>query len=103
MFFVESQRKMFSNFCQKEESATSKAKKIKGDESIQEIVTLIQFANDETDYGMALEFGLNMFTFGDLALHKYIKSTLPVCYELLNRNLYAEIIREHLKNRKLFI
>lgn len=44
-----------------------------------------------------------MFSFGDLGLHKYIKSTLPICYELLGRGYYAEIIREHLKNRKINI
>jgi hypothetical protein len=52
---------------------------------------------------MGIEFGMNMFCFGDLALHKYIKCTLPVCYELLNRDYYSEIIREHLKNRKINI
>jgi hypothetical protein len=94
---------MFTNYCLKEENESAKAKKLKADDDIQEIITLIQFANDETDYGMALEFGLNMFSFGDLALHKYIKSILPVCYDLLGRNLYGEILREHLNNRKLSI
>ena len=58
------------------------------------------YSLDETDFGMGLEFGLNMFTYGDLALHKYIKRILPVCYELLNRGHFGEILREHLKNRK---
>ena len=42
-----------------------------------------------------------MFSFGDLALHKYIKNTLPICYDLLDRTYFSEIIREHLKNRKI--
>ena len=92
---------MFTNFCLKVDlEAGNKAKKSKADEKIQEIITLIQFANDETDYGMALEFGLNMFAHGAVELHKFIRSTLTVSYSLLGRNLYAEIIREHLKLRK---
>lgn len=70
-------------------------------EKIQEIITLIQFANDESDYGMGIEFGVNMFGFGDLKLHKFMKSTIIVSYKLLGRDLYAEILIEHLKNRKL--
>ena len=87
---------MFKNFCNKDNATL----KTKADESIQEIVTLIQFANDEMDYGMALEFGTNMFSFGDPALHKYIRAVLPISYNLLGRELYAEILKEHLKNRK---
>jgi len=98
---LEKQKKMFANSSVKDELGPNKAKKSKGEDDIEEIITLIQFANDETDYGMGLEFGLNMFSFGELNLHKYIKSTLPVCYTLLDRKLYAEIVREHLKNRKL--
>ncbi len=98
---LESQKKMFTSCCSKADEKSSAARKRKGEDDIQEIITLIQFANDETDYGMGLEFGLNMFTFGDMALHKYIRATLPVCYMLLGRDLYAETIREHLKNRKL--
>ncbi len=78
-------------------------KRNKADERIQEIITLIQFANDEIDYGMGLEFGINMFCHGDLALHKFIRSAAVTSYNLLGRELYAEILKEHLKNRKLKI
>jgi hypothetical protein len=45
---------MFMNYCLKNETGDAKIEKKKddADESIQEIVTLIQFANDETDYGV---------------------------------------------------
>jgi hypothetical protein len=49
---------------------------------------------------MGVEFGINMFSFGDIALHRYIKSVLPLCYNLLGRNYYADILKEHLKIRK---
>lgn len=98
---LESQKKMFTNCCFKNEKDMKNPRKIKGEDSIDEIITLIQFANDETDYGMGIEFGMNMFSFGELELHKYIKATLPLCYKLLNRDLFADILREHLKIRKL--
>ena len=31
---------------------------------IQEVVNYIQFANDECDYGMGLEFGVDLFCYG---------------------------------------
>ena len=36
---------MFANYCLKGSEESSKAKKLKADEKIQEIITLIQFAN----------------------------------------------------------
>ena len=99
----DAQKKIFTNYCLKDDELTNKTKKSKADEKIQEIITLIQFANDETDYGMGLEFGLNMFSHGDVALHKFIRIATINSYDLLYRNLYSEILREHLKNRKLKI
>jgi hypothetical protein len=100
----EQQAKIFTNYCLKEDNdPVNKSKKAKADEKIQEIITLIQFANDETDYGMGLEFGLNMFSHGDVALSKFIKISSTNSYDLLNRNLYSDTLREHLKNRKLKI
>jgi hypothetical protein len=39
----EAQKKMFTNYCNKDSNES--AKKAKADEKIQEIITLIQFAN----------------------------------------------------------
>lgn len=99
MFSKDKQKKIFEQYCSENEA--DKSKKEKAIEKIQEIITLIQFANDESDYGMGVEFGVNMFAFGDLKLHKFMKSTIIVSYKLLARDLYAEILIEHLKNRKL--
>ncbi len=93
---LEAQKKMFANACAKEDEK----RRSKGQDDIQEVVTLIQFANDEADFGMGLEFGLNMFAFGELGLHRFVRATLPVCYNLLGRKVYADIVKEHLKNRK---
>ena len=103
-FIIDTQKKLFSNYCVKDENdSASKAKKAKADEKIQEIISFIQFANDECDYGMGLEFGLNMFSHGELALHKFIKVSTVNSYNLLGRELYSEILKEHLKNRKFNI
>lgn len=92
---------MFTNFCSKGSESNVKAKITKAEDSIQELMTLTQFANDESDYGMGLELGLCMFSYGDCSLHKYIKNLLPISYNLLNRNHYADIIKEHLNHRLL--
>merc|ERR1711915_1065753 len=53
---------------------------------LQELVTNVQFANDEGDPGMGLELGLDAFSFGGAALHNTIRHLLGVGYELLDRD-----------------
>lgn len=68
-------------------------------EPLQEIVTFVQFANDECDYGMGLELGVDLFCHGDVYFHKVLEHLLPLAYELLGREKYAHICRQHLKCR----
>ena len=67
-------------------------------EPVQEIITLVQFANDECDYGMGLELGLDLFCHSD-QFHHSVLHLLPLAYELLQRDSFGHIIKEHLKNR----
>ena len=67
-------------------------------EALQEIVTFVQFANDECDYGMGLELGLDLFCHGD-QFHNVVRHLLPVAYELLGREEFKRIVQEHLKCR----
>ncbi|KAJ7326814.1 hypothetical protein JRQ81_016573 [Phrynocephalus forsythii] len=67
---------------------------------IQEMLTFVQFANDECDYGMGYELGIDLFCYGSHYFHKIIGHLLPLAYNLLKRNLFAEIIEAHLANRK---
>ncbi|XP_040189140.1 histone PARylation factor 1 isoform X2 [Rana temporaria] len=67
---------------------------------IQEIITFVQFANDECDYGMGYELGIDLFCYGSHYFHKVARQLLPLAYKLLKRNLFAEIIESHLANRK---
>ncbi|XP_072450651.1 histone PARylation factor 1 isoform X2 [Chiloscyllium punctatum] len=67
---------------------------------IQEIITYVQFANDECDYGMGYELGIDLFCYGSHYFHKVVQQLLPLAYKLLKRQLFAEIIEVHLANRK---
>ncbi|KAM9330425.1 histone PARylation factor 1 [Gastrophryne carolinensis] len=66
---------------------------------IQEIMTFVQFANDECDYGMGYELGIDLFCYGSHYFHKVAGQLLPLAYKLLKRELFSEIIQSHLANR----
>jgi len=66
---------------------------------VQELVNFVQFANDEGDPGMGLELGLALFCHGGQALHPTVKHLLGVAYELLNRDLFGEVVSAHLDKR----
>lgn len=67
---------------------------------IQEMITYIQFANDECDYGMGLELGVDMFCHGSRYLNKASCRLLTVAYQLLKRELYAKIFESHIVDRR---
>ncbi|KAH0616096.1 hypothetical protein JD844_026940 [Phrynosoma platyrhinos] len=67
---------------------------------IQEMLTFVQFANDECDYGMGYELGVDLFCYGSHYFHKIVGQLLPLAYNLLKRSLFAEVIEDHLANRK---
>ena len=79
--------------------STSKTERDKNMDDIQELITLVQFANDECDYGEGLELGMDLFTYGGEVFHSMIDCLLPLAYQLLRRNEYAKIIKAHLKHR----
>ncbi|XP_069129793.1 histone PARylation factor 1-like [Argopecten irradians] len=79
--------------------AKSESDRDKKMEAIQELVTLVQFANDECDYGEGLELGLDLFSYGGEPLHAIISHLLPLAYQLLGRHEYSQIIEAHLKCR----
>lgn len=80
-------------------SCKDEAKRDQLFEPLQEIVTYVQFANDECDYGMGLELGLDLFCHGDKYYHTLIGHLLPIAYELLGREQFGKICLEHLKLR----
>ncbi|XP_008315212.2 histone PARylation factor 1 [Cynoglossus semilaevis] len=86
-------------FCKAIVEARNDEERMKAFTPIQEIITLVQFANDECDYGMAYEFGIDLFCYGSHYFHKVIKQVLPMAYNLLKRNLFGEILEAHLSSR----
>lgn len=49
--------------------AESDEQRLKAFAPIQEMMTFVQFANDECDYGMGLELGLDLFCYGSHYFH----------------------------------
>ncbi|NXM74610.1 HPF1 factor, partial [Serilophus lunatus] len=74
--------------------------RVKAFAPIQEMLTFVQFANDECDYGMGYELGMDLFCYGSHYFHKTVGQLLPLAYTLLKRNLFAEIIESHLGSRR---
>uniref|UniRef100_A0A8C6FT71 Histone PARylation factor 1 n=1 Tax=Moschus moschiferus TaxID=68415 RepID=A0A8C6FT71_MOSMO len=79
--------------------APSDADRLQAFAPIQEMMTYVQFANDECDYGMGLELGLDLFCYGSHYFHKVAGQLLPLAYNLLKRNLFAETVEAHLAHR----
>ena len=67
---------------------------------LHEQITFVQFANDESDFGMGLELGIDFFLHGGECFHKTVLKLLPTAYKFLKRDLYAEIIEKHLAQRE---
>ena len=74
--------------------------KNKAFDALQELVTNVQFANDEGDPGMGLELGIDVLMHGGEFLNSTAKHLLAVSYDLLNRGAFAKIATAHLHRRK---
>ncbi|CAL1601479.1 unnamed protein product [Knipowitschia caucasica] len=85
--------------CKAIAEAQTDEERIKAFGPIQEMITFVQFANDECDYGMGYELGMDLFCYGSHYFHKMIKQLLPMAYNLLKRSLFGEIVEAHLSNR----
>jgi len=88
-------KKIFKNVLE----AETEDEKNKALDVLQELVTNVQFANDEGDPGMGMELGLNAFAYGGEALHNTIRHLLGVGYELLDRDPFGAILTAHLDHR----
>ncbi|CAF1413694.1 unnamed protein product [Adineta steineri] len=88
----------FKKICDKFCNSSSEELCQTAEDDLQHVITCIQFANDECDYGEGLEFGLNLFLYGSSKLHTRILTLLPLAYKLLHRDLYGEIITDHISS-----
>ncbi|GLV35241.1 uncharacterized protein CBL_01610 [Carabus blaptoides fortunei] len=67
---------------------------------LQPVLTAVTIANDECDFGTALEFGIDIFCYGNECFNSTVLGVLKTTYALLNRHTFADIIDLHLKERK---
>ncbi|KAL4683446.1 hypothetical protein H8959_021140 [Pygathrix nigripes] len=67
--------------------AAREEERLKAFVPIQEMMTFVQFANDERDYCSGLELGMELFCCGSHYFHKVAGQHLPLAYNLLQRNL----------------
>ncbi|XP_076584752.1 histone PARylation factor 1 [Chaetodon auriga] len=85
--------------CKAIADARNDEERVKAFGPLQEMITFVQFANDECDYGMGYELGIDLFCYGSHYFHKVVKQLLPMAYSLLKRNLFGEIVEAHLSSR----
>ncbi|KAG5286247.1 hypothetical protein AALO_G00012650 [Alosa alosa] len=85
--------------CKAIAEAKNDEERMKAFAPIQEMITFVQFANDECDYGMGYELGIDLFCYGSHYFYKVIRQLLPMAYNLLKRGLFGEILEAHLTNR----
>ena len=65
-----------------------------------ELVTNVQFANDEGDPGMGLELGINLLVYGGNCLNSTARHLLTVGYTLMDREAFTKIVNAHLNRRR---
>lgn len=80
--------------------ATDEEARNKAFDDLQELVTNVQFANDEGDPGMGLELGIDVLMYGGNCLNSTARHLLSVAYDLLNREAFGKIANAHLNRRK---
>lgn len=79
--------------CKKIVESPNLSEQNKNSDALQELVTYVQYANDESDYGMGLELGLDLLAYGGDVFHPTILHLLGVAYELLERPEFTVILK----------
>ena len=67
---------------------------------LHQIINNTNMANDECDFGMGLELGLDLFYTGDQFFHKDVDFLLSNAYTLLGRSEFCDILKAHLEERR---
>jgi len=89
--------KLFNSIVKVEEDMRQECKPLT---ELQGMIQLVSYANDEYDFGMGLELGLDLYAFGNTFFHKSVLYLLPLAYDLLNRQTFSRIIKAHINNRR---
>ena len=67
---------------------------------LNETITNVQFANDEGDFGMGLELGLNVFCYASPLFKGITVRLLRMAYTLLQREAFSRLVVIHLQHRE---
>lgn len=67
---------------------------------LNQIISNVNIANDESNYTMGLELGLDLFYHGDPFYHNDIEKLLTDSYTLMKRTKFIDILKSHLLLRK---
>lgn len=92
-------KKMFDKILEADKSGDEAAKN-KSFDDLQELITNVQFANDEGDPGQGLELGIDLLVHGGNCFNSTIRHLLTVAYGLVRRDAFAKIANAHLNRRK---
>ncbi|PAV66532.1 hypothetical protein WR25_22542 [Diploscapter pachys] len=68
-------------------------------DKVLEIYPLVHMANDESDFGMGLEYGHFLYLANTSILDGFTVPILEIAYKLLNRNQYIEVLNRRMKMR----
>jgi len=69
-------------------------------DELDELLTLVTFANDEGDPGMGLQLGIDLFcSKHHKMLQKEAYNTLSLAYSLLHRHVFRKVARAHIRHR----
>ncbi|KAL1506292.1 hypothetical protein ABEB36_005684 [Hypothenemus hampei] len=66
----------------------------------QNILTNVNIATDECDFGTGIELGLDILAHGVDCLNRTVSRCLATNYRLINKEEFAKIVEAHMKNRK---
>lgn len=69
-------------------------------DQLHQLISYVQFANDEMDFGMGLELGHDMFVANYERIDSLTKQILRTAYTLLDRPIHARILDAHMKQRR---
>ena len=81
-------------------TATDGKKRADKLDKLQELITCVQFANDEGDPGMGLELGIDLLCNGNKLFTSNILHLLTVGYDLLDREQYRWIVEQQMNDRR---
>merc|ERR1719211_395922 len=91
-------KKIFNKIIESQNEENEDVKN-KAFDALQELVTNVQFANDEGDPGMGLELGIDLLVYGGNCLNSTARHLLTVGYTLLGRETNKTILTAHLLRR----